>query len=471
MREAKLLIVTALLLTISVVTKGQMPDSRFYRQMSGFPFVIVSEEDITTPPQISDSLFDAAARGIRFKANSTELQPADPFIPLYIEQIVPLLQSKRLELRRVFVRGAASPEGSYQNNVRLARGRTRRLIEFLDKGLGQSVADIPLDAKDITEDYALLVKMMKESGDADYDEVSTLWQECNGDELCCKRRLQALRQGTVWRRLLREYFPALRQARVILWFALRKDAPMRGRTLDAAPTMTEPSAEATMPLSEVTPVVIEPAMDYERRHLIAVRTNLLHDLLYVPQFGWAPGINVQLEYYPRRGHYTINVGYTHITHRRWSAHKFFQMRDAQLEVRRYFAGGGRFLGLYLGAYAEGFKYGIGFSKTKGWQGEGGGGGFSVGYTCHLNRKGSLRMEFSASLGFFITRYDPYVYGNTLTKEEDGLYYYDYYGNASEFKERNHRLTWFGPTNAGIHLTYDIIYRKKTRVKDEKVKDD
>jgi hypothetical protein len=23
--------------------------------------------------------------------------------------------------------------------------------------------------------------------------------------------------------------------------------------------------------------------------------------------------------------------------------------------------------------------------------------------------------------------------------------------------------WFGPTNAGVHLTYDIIYRKKKEV--------
>ena len=39
----------------------------------------------------------------------------------------------------------------------------------------------------------------------------------------------------------------------------------------------------------------------------------------------------------------------------------------------------------------------------------------------------------------------------------------YHGSISKFKERNHRFMWFGPTNAGIHLTYDIIYRKKKEV--------
>ena len=197
-----------------------------------------------------------------------------------------------------------------------------------------------------------------------------------------------------------------------------------------------------------------------RRHLIALRTNLVHDFLYVPQFGWAPGGNLQLEYYPKSGHFTYNIGFTFISHRRWSQHKFFQIRDLQLEVRRYFKGGGRFIGPYLGAYAHGMVYGIGFSKTKGWEGEGGGAGLSGGYTCKLNRRGNLRLELSASVGFFYTRYDPYVYGNTLTGEEDGLYYYDYHGNTSDFKKRNHQFTWFGPTNLGIQITYDIIYRKR-----------
>lgn len=196
------------------------------------------------------------------------------------------------------------------------------------------------------------------------------------------------------------------------------------------------------------------------RHLIAVRTNLLHDLLVVPQFGFAWGGNIQLEYYPKKGHITYNAGFTFTNHRHWSDYKFFQIRDLQLEVRRYFQGDGAFIGPYLGVYAHGTKYGIGFSKTKGWEGEGGGGGLSVGYTCKLNRRGNLRMEFSASFGLFYTRYDPYVYGNPLTAEEDGLYYYDYHGNTSDFKERNHQMTWFGPTNAGIHITYDIIYRKR-----------
>jgi hypothetical protein len=67
------------------------------------------------------------------------------------------------------------------------------------------------------------------------------------------------------------------------------------------------------------------------------------------------------------------------------------------------------------------------------------------------------------MGAFITRYDPYVWGNPINGTIDGLYYYNYRGSTSQFKKRNHRFMWFGPTNAGLHLTYDIIYRKKKEV--------
>ena len=449
-------------------TWAQMSDNGKYHQLADFPFVFVSEADDCPPIAISDSLFDAASRGIRFKVNSTELQASDPFITLYHKQLVPWLKSQDMQLRQVFVKGAASPEGPYQNNVRLSRERTKRLIDFLSQELGQPVASQPIDALSITEDYGQLVKLMRQANDRDYARVDEIWQSCHGDEACCKRKLMALDKGRVWQRLKQQYFPTLRQARVILWYTRKPEAP-KPQPVQVDTVVSLPLVADTLPPSSHFDVIQaeaekpEEPVKYTRRHLIAARTNLVHDLLYVPQFGWAYGGNIQLEYYPLHGHYTYNAGFTFTNHRHWDEYKFFQIRDLQLELRRYFKGDGAFIGPYLSVYAEGTKYGIGFGKFKGWEGEGGGGGLSVGYTCPLNRKGNLRLELSASLGVFYTRYDPYIYGNPVTGNEDGLYYYDYHGNTSDFYERNHRFTWFGPTNAGIHITYDIIYRKKQPV--------
>jgi len=309
----KALLILAVLLTLTATASAQAPrDESCYRQMAEFPFVLISDNEVTAPPQISDSLFDAASRGISFKVNRTELQPDDPFIGIFCDSLVPYMKAHGLQLRRVYARGAASPEGPYVNNVRLSRERTQRLVDFLYECMEQNdtTTERPVCAQSITEDYGLLVKMMRERGDKDYPRVSRLWQQCNGDEACCKRRLRALDKGRVWRRLLRDYFPTLRQARVMLWFALKpKPQPVDTPQVVVAQPPVQPEVPPTN-------IVQEAPQRYERRHMIALRTNLIHDLLYVPQFGWAYGANIQLEYYPLRGHYTYNVGFTFTNHRR-----------------------------------------------------------------------------------------------------------------------------------------------------------
>ena len=438
------------------------PDSLLYRQLADYPFVFVSDSIVTTPPVITDSLFDEIARGIRFQVNRTDLQNTDPFISLYNDSLVPWLKDNNLILREVYVKGAASPEGPYDNNVRLSRERTKCLIEFLSSNLGQPIADRPKNTSFVTEDYAYLVKLMQQAGDKEYGKVKAIWDACNGNERLCKKKLKALNGGRTWKRLVKVYFPTLRQSRMVLWFALNlRHIPIpkqRYYFADKADMHIVPSIPV-LPTFSLQPASTDTVvtLDSPRRHMIALRTNLLHDLLYVPQFGFAPGANIQLEYYPMSGHYTMNAGFTFTNHRHWDTHKFMQIRDLQLELRRYFRGGGQFIGTFLNAYAEGMIYGIGFGKTKGWEGEGGGAGVGVGHTWALNKRGNLRLEASINIGAFITRYDPYIYSNG--NNTDGKYYYDYQGVISKFKKRNHQFVWFGPTNAGLHITYDIIYRK------------
>ena len=68
----------------------------------------------------------------------------------------------------------------------------------------------------------------------------------------------------------------------------------------------------------------------------------------------------------------------------------------------------------------------------------------------------------AAVGFLFSKYDPYVYGNPVTGNKNGKYYYDYTGRASQFRKRSYQYTWLGPTNLGIQFTYDLIYRKSKK---------
>lgn len=433
-----------------------------------FPFILISNDTVNQPPHISDEDFYALSTGVVFEVNKTEIRRDDQFLQLYLDSVLPRINSQHLQLRKIFIRGAASPEGPYANNQRLGRKRTEALLQLLQSSLLHQYIEADTELSSVTEDYGYLCLLMHQAGDKDYALVRSIYDECQGDELCCKQKLMAAQRGQLWKRLLRQYFPRLRSARLIMWFSRpdAKHAPIE--PMPSIPVVTEDVISVSAPAviedvevpTQTIEVLEEPLLP--RRHMIAIRTNLLHDFFYMPQFGWAFSPNLQLEYYPLRGHYTFNAGVTWGTNRRWKTQEFFQVRDIQLEVRRYFQGGGKFMGTYLGAYAHGNKYGIGLSPTKGWQGEGGGAGITLGYVTKLNRRGNLRLEAMVAAGFYMSLYDPYVYGNPITGNIDGYYYYDYLGGASNFKKRNHRFTWFGPTNAGIQLTYDIIYRKRPK---------
>ena len=121
---------------------AQKPDSVRYRQLADYPFVFVSDSIVTTPPVITDSLFDAIAHGVRFQVNRTEISSTDPFISLYNDSLVPWLKAHNLILRQVFVKGAASPEGPYDNNVMLSRRRTYPLVRMMMMSMSMTILNL-----------------------------------------------------------------------------------------------------------------------------------------------------------------------------------------------------------------------------------------------------------------------------------------------------------------------------------------
>lgn len=430
-----------------------------------YPFIIVTSDTVKQLPPFTDQQFYSISTGVIFKVAKTDINPNDPFLELYRNEIVPMINQGHLQLRKIYIRGAASPEGPYKFNQWLGKNRTQALLTELQKELRFQYLEPEIDLSSVTEDYGYLCLLMEEANDPDYRTVKQIYDHCNGDELTCKQQLQSAQGGKLWFRLLKQYFPQLRAARMVMWFSEpdQAHAPLSLAIsgIQSQPlTIPEPTLSGTPALLAEIPTTQQPIIK-QRQRLLAVRTNLAHDFFYMPQFGWAFSPNLQLEYFPRTGHYTYNIGFTWSNHRHWSSHEFFQIRDLQLEVRRYFKGEAQFTGGYLGLYLHGDKYGIGLSESKGWQGEGGGGGLSIGYTVSLNKRKSLRLEFMAAVGYYLTYYDPYVWGDPRNGDtSNDWYFYDTTLNKNQYKERNNKFTWIGPTNFGIQITYDILYRKR-----------
>ena len=446
-------------------------DTTVYRPYSYVRFI--TDQDSV---KMSDEEFFDIAGKVIFPINKWTLPKRDSLIMQLEKEVFPLINRDSLELVYMMLRGAASPEGPTRFNKFLGEKRAEAMLNFVKENLTVPI-DENFDMEIDIEDFRTLCLLMRRMGDKDYGYVQAM---C--DQYLPKNQIEKLksilrkaRQGTLWLRLYREYFHRLRAARIVFFF--------RTPTTYAPKVILEPPVEVVEEPSLPDSTIVEPPVVEEvvkpevrepvrlpRRELLSVKTNMLFYGVYMPGYNrWCPIPNVAIEYYPLHGHFTYGASFDFPWWQNYDAHKFFQIRNYQLEARYYFRSGdirknppgkgAAFRGWYLQGYAHAGLFGICFDKNRGWEGEGIGGGIGAGYVLPLSRKGHWRLEFNAQVGYFVAKYDPYQYGNPKTGEEDGLYYFKWSHDRDLFKKRQYHLNWIGPTRVGVTLVYDLLYRR------------
>ena len=193
-------------------------DSTFYGH---YPFIrfIDAQEDAALV-RLSDQEFLDKAGKVVFKVNTYDTFTNDSLLQLLEKEIIPRINKDSLRLRRLIVRGAASPEGSVPNIRMLGRRRTETLSLFLRAHLSVPVDEQSLSTEVVTEDYRLLLVMMQRAGDPALGIVRSLCDQHlpRYEYTILKRKLQQLQGGILWRHLQKEYFAELRAARVVLVF-------------------------------------------------------------------------------------------------------------------------------------------------------------------------------------------------------------------------------------------------------------
>lgn len=437
-----------------------------------WPYAVVLPKGVQ-PERLPDSTFYGLAKGVIFPVNKYRLRKDDPWLYELQEKVKPWAESNRLRLKYLDLRGASSPEGPVKWNDFLAEARSKALQQWLDSVF--SISTMPILVEGHPEDWNALIYMMEQAQDPDLPVIRRILTDNFGRRELIKQKMKAVEGGRLWRRVFDRYFAQIRYARVVLYFEemdLRMpDKPLVSVVID----VPEPIINIELPVHINLPE--EAVSDrFPRRHLLAIRTNMLYNCLWMPRYGMAPTPNLSLEFYPKIGHFTYNISGILADWERWNVHKFWQIQDFNAGVRFYTRRkkkaprdvathslaptiADRFLGFYIGAYAHINRFGIGFDKDTGWEGEGWGAGLQLGYTLPLCKSYRWRLEFSVGAGFYTCKHDPYVWGNPVNGKYDGLYYYNYTGPSSKFIRRNHRFTWFGPTELGIHLTYDLLYHR------------
>ena len=422
---------------------------------------------------------------VTFQINKFHIDETCEFAKELETEIIPLVNASNLKLVKMVVRGAASPEGPYDNNKWLSEQRSKNLFEFVNSRLKYPVEMTPEVFSTVAEDYEFLADLMAENNDAYYVEVKNLVNYCSkySTQRELKQKLMKLDGGLAWKRMLRLYFPELRSARVAFFFKKVEEPkpaqqPSEQPATPLPPATVQPAEEPQTPAEEAgtqpTDTVVVMGDDrLHRRELISIKTNILGYGVYIPQYGYCPIPNIGIEYYPLHGHVTYAAS---LDFPWWQGnttnHKYFQIRNYTLEGKYYLktgdidkvglGNGPAFRGWYASVYANAFLYGIGFNRDKGWQGEGLGAGLGIGYVMPLGHQSRWKLEFELKAGFFWTKYDPYVYGCPVEQVDDGKYYYKWTRDADLFQKRQYRFTWLGPTRIGITITYDLLFRRINR---------
>ena len=413
--------------------------------------------------------------------DSTFIHDSRPIIPFVVgkkdieaqdrkwilQTLIPKLQALG-DSGIILGRASSSPEGSLYINTRLAQARKNSMNALL-RNYGIQADRIRYDVAPM--DFALLHTLLRLEHDAYYPTLDSLYNKYGNNVLQLKEAAIHQDQGKFWLHLYHNYFPRLRSVRImaINKSLARTEKPQMDIMVSSiqSPIL---SLDSMMPKQEVIP--LSSIAKAYRRELLSIKTNLLFDLAYMPGYNrFCPIPNVAIEYYPLHGHFTYGASFDGPWWKDYDAHKYFQLRNYQLHARYYLRSGdvalrqpgkgAAFKGFYLSSYAHAYLYNICFDENRGWEGEGWGAGLGFGYVLPLDRKEHWRMEFGLQAGYLNTRYDPYQWRCPVDPGTDiDRYYYKWYGDAKDFRKRQHSYTWIGPTRVEVTLSYDIIYRRK-----------
>ena len=414
---------------------------------------------------LQDGDFYQSALSVQFVVNRTYIRKDNPAYVRLVQDLRDLSRVRPLKLEAMEVRGGASPEGPYQNNVRLAKGRAAALLDSLQcdfEGTNLYFSDKALQVNTVPEDYEYLYRLVDEHHDPDAAAVKAVIDSLRGNDAAIKAALRRMNGGKTWARMLRDLYPSLRAARIVLHF--------RELTLTEAAGLEAKPIQLTVPqvlqgLKALENTTTETAAQHVRiaEPMLSVKTNVLFDGWVMPTLGFSPILNVMVEYYPHDSRWT---GWAEYDFPWWSTdskHHYFQCLNWSAGARWFFKKNAVRTGHFLTVYGQGNYWDFCFNAEDGYQGEGGGAGVGYGYVWRLGKTSRWKLELEARVGFYMAQYDPYHAGSPYK----GKYYYDWEGASADFIRRNHRFTWFGPTFVGVTFSYDLLYRslnEKTTIK-------
>lgn len=337
--------------------------------------------------------------------------------------------------------GSASPEGSIALNRRLAAKRRAALEDYVRRRV--ELPDSLVRRIDNVIAWERLTRLVEQSDVAGREEVLDVLR--NEPEFTFDRRgalvdsrkkhLMDLHGGRGWHYMLRHFYPELRNASAVIITVREVVSPVEPEPVAEVDIVTPPPPA---PVDTVVPApVVEP--EPKKPFYMAVKTNMLYDLLAVPNLG--------VEFYLGKG-WSVSGNWIYGWWKSDSRHRFWRVYGGELAVRKWFgrqADAKPLTGHHLGLYGQIFTYdfewgGKGYLGGKPgetlWDSPNYAAGVEYGYSLPIARR--LNLDFALGVGYWGGKYYKYI-------PRDGHYVWQ--------ATRNRH--WFGPTKAVVSLVWLI----------------
>ncbi len=381
---------------------------------------------------------------VDFRVNTTYIDPDYGDNAQRLAQITEFLRNMQndstVSLLSVSFCGTASPEGSYQLNKRLARGRLESLesavrtkvsipdsiISRIDEYIPWEYLSSMVAFSDLSHREEILMIINSEYRIVDYHSGQQI-----DDRIL---RLQQLDGGRAWKELNDRFFSRMRNASVV-FVTYRKEIPAALAPV-VLPKVEEPdSAPSVEPAPAPAPVPV-PVLE-KRPFYMAVNTNLLYDVLLIP--------NVGVEFYLGKD-WSVAGNWQYAWWSNDRKHNYWRVYGGDIALRKWFGSKakekpltGHHLGIYLQALTYDFERG-----GRGYMGGEPGGniferanyaaGIEYGYSHPIGRR--LNLDFTLGVGYGWGKYYEYL-------PMDDCYVWQ--------TTKNRR--WFGPTKAEVSLVW------------------
>ena len=337
-----------------------------------------------------------------------------------------------INIMSIRVTGYASPEGSFVKNDQLASRRTSSLTRYIIDAT--RISSTLFQTAHVAEDWEGLRTFVDTT--AMLANRTALLQIIDSDrDPDDKLTFIQKKYPKDYAVMLNVAFPLLRHTDYQIDYVQKNVTHTLGKVHTDTIYRLHADTLSTGWQSAVTP---EPYRTF--RPLLAVKTNLLYDLVL------APNIEVEVPF-GRDRRWSVMAEYTNPWWRWKNLDYSYQIQEGGVELRRWLlprCNGSRpwLSGLFAGVYGAIAKYDIENDGT-GDQGEVWSAGATLGYSCPLNRR--LNMEFSLSAG--------YVKG-------ERRHYNAEFDSTHLIYKYTKNLGYFGPTKLKVSLVWIIPSKKK-----------